>query len=65
MYECERVRLKKPECCEKCLYYRPGWKYRTCYHVFCPFHLMENTLREKPLKFPDFPPTEVVRMNGI
>lgn len=57
-------RVSPRKCCE-CEYYRPDWRYRSCYFIKCSYHIRESTFREVPLLVNPFPAQEVVNMNGI
>ena len=54
-----------PRCCAECEYYHPQWKYRSCYHIHCPYGVKEQTFRNQPLEQDSFPVKEVVVMNGV
>ena len=40
----------KPDCCKRCIYYRPDFKYRRCQFSRCMYGDQKAVFRKNPLK---------------
>lgn len=55
-------KTEKPVSCKSCIYYRPEFKYRSCFYARCPFGEDQQVFRKKPLRRDKFSGKEVVKM---